>query len=98
MRPAVYWCVYCPSVIIDEVHAQNHWCNKCKRWDGDKAPTNPLWQTKDGKIMPISEMKDSHLQYSINKILTSNDFRKHMFDPMMLELKQRKELRDATEG
>jgi len=92
-----YWCTFegCGTLAIDEVHAKNRWCRECKRWDGGVAPTNPLWQTKDGEIMPISEMTDSHLQFSINKILHSNNFRKHMFDPLMLELKQRKERRDA---
>jgi len=95
MKAAAYWCTFagCHTMAIDKVSAANRWCRECKRWDGDVAPTNPLWETKDGEIMPISAMTDSHLQYSINKILMSNDFRKHMFDPMMLELKRRKELR-----
>ena len=93
---AVYRCVRCDSVAWSEVHARNRWCTACKRWEADKAPHNPLWETKDGEVMPISQMTDSHLQFSINKILMSNDFRKHMFDPMMLELKRRKELRDRV--
>lgn len=36
-------------------------------------PAKPTWTTRDGEIIPINEMKDSHLQNTIN-YLTRKSF------------------------
>lgn len=47
---------------------------------------NPVWVTKDGKFMPISEMKSSHIAHSINLIDVKGTWRVKMLGALQFEL------------
>lgn len=87
---SLYACQECKQVISDPQYVHNNWCPECGTW-GPKAPTDPLWLTKDGELLFISQMTDSHLQYSIAKILREDNWRKHWMDKLLNELKRRKD-------
>jgi len=44
--------------------------------------------------MRLSEMTQSHLQFSIGKIMRETNWRNHYMEPLLLELKRRKEKED----
>ena len=44
-----------------------------------------IWETRDGRRVPVSKMSDSHLANAINLILRKQTWRREYLDRLLLE-------------
>jgi hypothetical protein len=51
----------------------------------------PIWRTKDGRLIPVNQMSESHLRNSINLILRSGGrWRGDQLNGLLIELEIRR--------
>jgi len=54
-----------------------------------------LWQCRDGRMLRLEEMETTHLRNAVAMMMLKPGWRAAFMEPMLKELKKRKQLRDC---
>ena len=86
---SAFYCNNCRSFTF--VDYGNNWCNRCKQWNSGYGIKDPVWVCDDRTPIHISKMETSHIQACMGMILSRSNWRNRFMEPLLKELKKRKE-------